>query len=307
VNDPSADGSAPGSGYYGRPVLHRPVWKREIPWYLFTGGLAGASSLLAAGGRWTGRAALARSSRRVALGAIVVSPVLLIADLGRPRRFASMLRVVRPTSPMNMGAWLLSAYGPTAGAAAALDTFGTVPALGAAADGVAATLGSLLTAYTAVLLADTAVPVWHEAGRDLPCVFAASAATSAGAAATLLVAPPESGPAERLALAGLVAEQMALRRMERRLGPLAAPYREGSAGRYARAARWLGWAGGLMLAGSGQAGRGRFRPSRRGTLAGAALLLASAVTTRFAVFKAGFQSADDPEATLAAQRARMAV
>jgi hypothetical protein len=197
-----------------------------------------------------------------------------------------------------MGAWLLSAYAPAAGAAAALDTFGALPGFGVAADGAAAVLGSLLTTYTGVLLADTAVPVGPEAPRDLPFVFAASAATSAGAAAALLAPPGEAGPARRLALAGLVAEHAALRRMEQRLGPLAEPYREGTAGWYHRAARGVGVAGAVLTAAGGR------RRGRAGA-AGAALLLASAVATRFAVFKAGFQSAEDPEATIGPQRERL--
>jgi hypothetical protein len=139
--------------------------------------------------------------------------------------------------------------------------------------------------------------VWHEAHRELPLVFAATAATSAGAAAALLAPSSEAGPARRLALAGLVAEQAALQRMERRLGPLSDPYRQGPAGRYHRAARWLGLAGAVLMA----AGR------RRGKAVGGGVILASAVATRFAVFKAGFQSAQTPEATIAPQRARLAV
>jgi len=292
----SSDGHAPG--YYGRPVLHAPVWKTEVPWYFFAGGLAGASSLLAAGGRATGRTGLARVARRVALGGVLASPALLISDLGRPSRFFNMLRVVRPTSPMNMGAWILSAYGPSAGAAAVLDTLGVLPGAGAVADGASALLGSLLATYTGVLVADTAVPVWHEAHRDLPLVFAASAATSAGAAAALFAPSGESGPARRLALAGVVAEQAALRRMERRLGPVVgSPYKEGRAGRYHRAARVLGLAGAGLIA----------APRRPANMAGSALLLASAAATRFAVFKAGFQSAEDPQATIVPQRERLSV
>ena len=33
--------------YYGQPVIKEPVWTPEIPWYFFTGGLAGASAGLA--------------------------------------------------------------------------------------------------------------------------------------------------------------------------------------------------------------------------------------------------------------------
>ena len=49
--------------YYGRPIIKPPVWEeREIAGYLFTGGLAGASSILAAGADLTGRPTLARGS-----------------------------------------------------------------------------------------------------------------------------------------------------------------------------------------------------------------------------------------------------
>ncbi|MGN6557807.1 MAG: NrfD/PsrC family molybdoenzyme membrane anchor subunit, partial [Solirubrobacterales bacterium] len=32
------------TSYYGRPIVKPPVWKPEIPFYFFFGGLAGASS-----------------------------------------------------------------------------------------------------------------------------------------------------------------------------------------------------------------------------------------------------------------------
>lgn len=40
--------------------------------------------------------------------------------------------------------------------------------------------------HTGVLVADTATPAWHEARRELPLLFAASAVASAGAATTVL-------------------------------------------------------------------------------------------------------------------------
>ncbi|HEV7862178.1 MAG TPA: NrfD/PsrC family molybdoenzyme membrane anchor subunit, partial [Acidimicrobiia bacterium] len=165
--------------YYGQPVLHTPVWKAEVPWYLFTGGLAGAASVLAVTAELTGRSNLARTARGVALGGALASPAFLVSDLGQPARFLNMLRVFRPTSPMSMGAWLLSAYVPAAGAAAVLDLAGVLPRAGRVAGTAAALTGSMLTTYTGVLLADTAVPVWHEAHRELPFLFAASAATAA--------------------------------------------------------------------------------------------------------------------------------
>src|SRR5215212_7214165 len=155
--------------YYGRAVLKEPVWSWEIPWYFFAGGLAGASSNLALVARLTGNEKLASRARVAALGGAAVSPVLLIMDLGKPERFYNMLRVFKPTSPMSVGTWVLSAFGSTTGIAAAHDL-----------------LGLPLATYTAVLIADTSVPVWHEARRELPLVFAASSAATAGAAAAIL-------------------------------------------------------------------------------------------------------------------------
>ena len=43
----------------------------------------------------------------------IVSPMLLISDLGRPERFLNMLRVFKVTSPMSVGSWVLVASGVT--------------------------------------------------------------------------------------------------------------------------------------------------------------------------------------------------
>ncbi|HEV7535340.1 MAG TPA: NrfD/PsrC family molybdoenzyme membrane anchor subunit [Acidimicrobiia bacterium] len=304
-------GGGPGSvvpraevrSYYGQPILKQPVWKPEVPWYLFTGGLAGASAVLAAGADLSGRPELARVARRVAVAGALVSPALLISDLGRPARFLNMLRVVRPTSPMNMGAWLLAAFGSAAGATALLDAGRPDGPLTRLAGLSAAVTGSALATYTGVLLADTAVPAWHDARRELPFLFAASAAASAGAAATVFTAPPETRPARRLAFAGFAAEQVAFRAIRRQLGPVvASPYADGPAARYRKAGETLGATGAVLLAAAG----GRPARSWRAVGAtGAALLVTSAVCTRFAVFKAGFASAADPAATVAPQRARI--
>src|SRR5215218_6343439 len=74
------------------------------------------------------------------------------------------------------GAWVLSAFGSTTGIAAAHDLLGLFPRLGRFAEAASALLGLPLATYTAVLIADTSVPVWHEARRELPLVFAASSA-----------------------------------------------------------------------------------------------------------------------------------
>ena len=101
--------------YYGRPVLKTPVWDWKIAAYLFSGGLSAGSAMLAAGADLTGRPELRRVSRVGALASLLASMYFLVADLGRPERFHHMLRVAKPSSPMSMGTWILSAYGPARG------------------------------------------------------------------------------------------------------------------------------------------------------------------------------------------------
>ena len=103
--------------YYDRPVLKGPVWSWESPLYYFTGGTAGACLALGAAAQLDGSGRLNRLIRRSHWAGIIgssVSAVLLIDDLGRPSRFLHMLRVFRPTSPMNIGTWILSGAAPTA-------------------------------------------------------------------------------------------------------------------------------------------------------------------------------------------------
>ncbi|MBO0774545.1 MAG: polysulfide reductase NrfD, partial [Actinobacteria bacterium] len=216
------------TSYYGKPVLNAPVWKSpDIPGYLFLGGLAGCSSLLAAAAQLTGRDGLARAAKAGAAGAGCLGLSWIISDLGRPDRFLNMLRVFKPTSPMSVGSWLLAGYLPAAGAAAAAAVTGRAPRLGAAATTGSALLGPALATYTAVLISDTAVPAWHDGYRELPFVFAGSSATAAGGLGLAAAPPAQRAPARTLAILGAVTELAAFERMERRLGMVAEPYRHG--------------------------------------------------------------------------------
>jgi len=278
--------------YYGRPIVKPPVWKREIGWYLFTGGLAGASATMAAMARASGNPVLARRAALVATAAVNVSPALLVKDLGRPERFLNMMRVFKPSSPMNLGSWVLLGSGTATTGATLLDLAGIAPRTRAVLEAIAGVAGLPLSVYTAVLLGDTANPAWHEGRRDLPFLFAAGAAASAGAAGVLAPPPEHAGPARRAMLLGTVGSQVAETVMERRIGAVARAYATGEAGRYRRTARILDGAGlALSLA--------RGRRVRR---LGAGLLLAGAAASRFAVFKAGFQAAEDPRYLLETQQ-----
>jgi Polysulphide reductase, NrfD len=276
--------------YYGQPVLKEPVWTWEIPVYFFTGGMAGASAGLAYLSELRGNRTLARNAWAVALGGIAVSPALLISDLGKPSRFLNMLRVFKVTSPMSVGSWILTA----AGAVITASVAGVAPRL---AKPAAAVLGLPVATYTAALIANTAVPVWHGARLTLPFLFGAGAAASAGAAAAAVTPPRYAAPARRLAIGGAAAEAIASKVMEQRLGELADPYREGTAGKLNRIADGLTVSGGVVLAAAGK--------RRPAAVAGSALLLAGAAAKRWAVFKAGFQSASDPKFTVGPQRERI--
>lgn len=283
--------------YYGKPIINAPIWgSPEIPGYLFLGGLAGASSVLGAGAQLTGRPALERVVKAGAVAAGALSMVALVRDLGRPLRFVNMLRTFKVTSPMSVGSWLLSSYVPAAFVAGGCALTGRLPRIGAAATAGSALLGPGVAAYTAALVADTAVPAWHDGFRELPFVFVGSAAMAAGGLG-MLGAPAESDPARNLALAGVCTELSATSLMERRLGMVAEPYRSGRSGAYLKASKAL-----TVLGAAGAVVGGRSSLVRR--LAGAAFLAAS-VSTRWGVFQAGIASAKDPKYTVVPQRERL--
>jgi DMSO reductase anchor subunit len=286
------------TSYYGKPIINKPVWKApDIAGYLFAGGLAGASSVLAAGAELSGRKRLARASKVGALGAIGVGMVGLVHDLGRPERFVNMLRVFKPTSPMSMGSWLLSGYGPAAGVAAATAVTGRLPRVGKAATAGAAVMGPLVASYTAALISDTAVPAWHEGYREMPFVFVGSASSAAAGLAMVTTPVEEAAPARHLAVAAAAIELSASRALHRRLAEIAEPYASGKGGRYMRASEALTVAGtiGGLIAG---------RRSRRGAAASGLALLAASLLTRLGIFEAGMVSAKTPEHTVGPQRAR---
>ncbi len=283
--------------YYDRPVLKEPVWKAWIPTYFFTGGLAAGSSLLAVASDWAGDTESARRARATALAAMGVSATALVADLGRRERFHHMLRVVKVSSPMSVGSWVLAAYGPAVGIAAIGERIG-LRRIARVADVSAAALAPIVATYTAVLIADTAIPAWHDAYRELPFVYASGAAASAGAVG-LLAGAGAGSPAARLAVLGGAVEIAAGEAMRRRLGPVVGEvYEHGLASRIewpARIATGLGTAAVAL--------GGKRRGVRR---LGAALLFAGAALQRYGTYVAGHQSARDPKYVVVPQRERLA-
>jgi formate-dependent nitrite reductase membrane component NrfD len=299
------------TSYYGRPIVKPSPWQADIPAYLFLGGLAGASSVLAAGADLTGNAALRRPTRITAITAILTSLALLVHDLGRPARFHHMLRVAKVTSPMSVGTWILTAYGPMAGLAAAAEARRLLPkklargivgrllpGVGRGAGVAAALLGPAVASYTAVLLADTATPSWNDARDELPFVFVGSAAAAAGGMGMLTAPVTHAGPARRLAVAGSVFELAMSARMESAMGLSAEPMHRGRAGTYLKAARVLTVAGAVLAAFPA-------RGNRAVSMLSGASLVAGSAATRFGIFHAGQQSALDPRYTVVPQRERL--
>ncbi|MGV0872076.1 NrfD/PsrC family molybdoenzyme membrane anchor subunit [Mycolicibacterium sp. XJ879] len=292
--------------YYGKQILKTPVWDWRIAAYLFAGGLSGGSAMLAAGADLTDLPGLRKVSRIGALVSVLASLYFLIADLGRPERFHHMLRVAKPSSPMSMGTWILSAYGPGAGVAAVAEVMpqrlrrtrlGRLVARLARPAGLgAAATAPAVASYTSVLLSQTAVPAWKEAHPQLPFVFVGSAAASGGGLGMLLAPGDETGPARRMAVVGAALEVTAARVMDQRMGVAAEAYASGKPHRLRQVSEALtvGGAVGALIGG------------RRAVTAasGAALLLGSALQ-RFAVFEAGVESTRDPKYVVVPQRERV--
>jgi hypothetical protein len=300
------------TSYYGRPVVKPVPWGHDIAEYLFLGGVAGGSAVLAAGAQLTGRATLRRNCRLAALVSISLGAVALVRDLGRPERFLNMLRVIKLTSPMSLGSWILTAFSTGAGVAAIAEAdrmtgerlpLGPLRRVLRIIEGPAgleaAAFGPLLAVYTAVLLADTSTPTWNDARDELPFVFVSSASLASAGLAMVTTPVAEAAPARKLAMIGVVGDLVATRVMRRRMDPVAAePLHEGRSGTMLRVSEALAVAGGI-----GTLLGGRRRPVA--AAAGLALMAASALT-RFGVFEAGIHSAKDPRYTIEPQKRRLA-
>ena len=294
--------------YYGKQIIKTPTWKTpDVPLYLFLGGMAGGSALLAEGAALQGLPALEKVARGAAAAGAGIGTVFLVHDLGRPERFLNMLRVFKPTSPLSVGSFILAPFSAFATAAFGSQVTGWFPRLGRLSGVAAAAFGPPLATYTAALFANTAVPIWHEGHRELPFVFGGSGASAAGGVAMMLAPAAQSGPAVRMALAGAALDVGAVEVMNRRLGMIAEPYEQGRSGRLMKTARALTAAGaGLSLLGTLGKRGGKGRRSRIARVAAGAAYVAGSVTLRFGVFEAGLASARDPKYTVVPQKERLA-
>jgi formate-dependent nitrite reductase membrane component NrfD len=288
------------------PFIHAPVWSWDVAIYFWLGGMTSGSAFVALACDLAGDHRSAAIARKVALGAVAPAPILLVADLGRPERFLNMLRILKPRSPMNTGAWCLTAFSASGALAVAADFVGWPRAargLGAAT----ALLGTYLGSYTGVLLACTAVPVWSRSRTIIPPSFIATAsATGAAAVRLVLVASglPNGHPTRRalstIETAAMVTELGISALGERRLGDAGGALRRGRPGVYFRVGKSLVVLGiALRLA-------ARRTGSREHNVA-SVLYLAAGLSFRFAWVYAGQASAADDAAVASVARGRRAL
>lgn len=305
----------PSDAYQGVPILQKPSWNNEVAAYFYLGGVSSGAFILGAladlsGEQWR---SLAQTAHIVSFAAMVPCAPLLIDDLGKPSRFYHMLRIFKPSSPMNLGSWTLLAHsgfatllagralgdgeklpivGPLAGhlPARILGAVGILPAL---------TLGG----YTGVLIGTTSVPVWSTS-PVLAGLFTASAlATGTSAVALTSIVSGRDTPAEHAVLGSIgmaagVTEVSLLGGYLATSGAAAKPLLQGQEGALLLGTvTTLATALALELAGRRVHARLRlFNALAAGaTLAGGAML-------RWAVIRAGHTSATDRDATLDAMR-----
>ena len=300
--DPAADPSDPT--YYDRPVLKEPVWISAVPAYFWVGGAAGAAATLGAVAQVAGRDGLdglVRRARWVAAAGCAAGSGLLVVDLGRPSRFANMLRVFRPSSPMSVGSWVLAGITPLAAASAVGGGLGGVAGAAAGAAGLGAgLLGVPLAGYTAVLLTNSAVPVWQATRRSLPALFVSSGvSTAAGLLGMLDLDEREERVVRRFGAAGRVADLVAAKAVEHeadRVPEVGLALHEGVPGALWKASEALTAASLALSLLPGNR-------SRTWRVVEGALGAAGSLAMRFAVFHAGKASARAPRATFHQQRA----
>ena len=292
-------GSAP-SDVRG-PLIKPPVWTWEVPLYFWVGGVASGASFVAMACDLAGDSDSAVVARRVALGAVAPAPLLLIADLGRPERFLNMLRIFKPRSPMNLGAWCLIAFSGTISGGVAADLLGR-GRLARMLGGATAVLGGYLGSYTGVLLASTAVPLWARSRLFLGPIFV-STATATGAAAVRLVLVaaglPEGHPTRRalgtVETVAIGAELAMSAVNERRIGEADEALSEGQASPLFRGAKAAVTLGLLARVFARRFGRGTHD-------AASVLYLGGGLLFRFAWVYAGRVSAGDDAVVAALAR-----
>ncbi|MGH9510937.1 MAG: NrfD/PsrC family molybdoenzyme membrane anchor subunit [Terriglobales bacterium] len=291
------------TGYYSIPLLKEPSWTWEIPLYFFVGGAAGAAAVVGAVAGYTGAdRKLVRDAQWIAAAGTVLSPALLIADLGRPSRFLNMLRVFKPQSAMSVGVWTLVGFSAGASAAAFAgflqDRYGpSLPLRVIENAGQAASMafGLPFSNYTGVLIGATAIPVWNENVGNLPIHFGASG-LSAAVGILELMGNDRNRALQSLGLSAAIIECWQGLRVETRSAPNLEPLKRGASGAIVRTGGIF--SGPVPLALRALSLISGSRESRKLRRLAAASAIAGSLLTRIGWIYAGHVSARDWRAPL---------
>ena len=307
---PETDPKRRDKNYYGIPPIKRAHWTWQVPIYFWIGGIGAGTQLFATVAQLLGHKdeALTRASRYTVLVTMLLSPVLLIWDLGRPERFYNMLRILKLRSPMSTQSWSLFAFGNLGGLIAARQ---------AAEDGLLGdnSLSRLLTRLiparlltvlalpfglfvgfnTGNLISATSVPIWARNWMLMGPTFLASGLSTALSWLSLVLHLGHWGEAKTLRVLHR-AEKAVILIEGALIGASLIRMSKWSKPLFSKEVAPL-FVGGTLLAGivapfallSG-------RESRSRSMLASVLALAGGLAFRFAIIVAGRQSADDPEA-----------
>ncbi len=305
----SGDGRAPGVSYFNRPLLKKPHWEWNVITYLFLGGIAGGSGMLAALSQRSGDTPLERSSRYLSLGLAAVCPALLISHLGRPERFHHMMRIAKIKSPMSLGVWGLVGFSGFAGlnAVAQLARDNILPQWVARLEPrpivapMQALFGMFIAGYTGVLLSATAIPIWGKGKYHIPAMSVASGIAGSCAINSIALCLDKQGGAaqhklEKLEAIAGIAELGVLLHFKSYAGTTGKPMYEGLHGDRLRTWTMIGGiiAPLLLNLPSLLSRKHDRRPSMLRTLIAGGLTLAGGYILRQALIESGKLSADDP-------------
>jgi formate-dependent nitrite reductase membrane component NrfD len=310
THHPETDPKRRDKNYYGIPPIKRAHWTWQIPIYFWLGGIGAGTQLFATVAQLLGHEdeALKRASRYTVLGTMLLSPILLIWDLGRPERFYNMLRILKLRSPMSTQSWSLFTFGNLGGLIAARQV---------AEDGLlgdnrlsrlvlhliparlltvlALPFGLFVGFNTGNLISATSVPIWARNWMLMGPTFLTSGLSTALSWLSLVLHLGRWGEEKTLRV---------LHRAEKAVIVLEAVLIALSLARMSRWSRPLFskevaplFVGGTLLGGiAAPFALLTGKESRSKSVLASVLALAGGLAFRFAMIIAGRKSADDPEA-----------
>jgi formate-dependent nitrite reductase membrane component NrfD len=307
---PKTDPQRKDKGYYGIAPLKPAHWTWQIWLYFWIGGIGAGTHLVSTLAQLLGYkdAALFRTARYTVLVSMIISPILLIWDLGRPERFYNMLRILKLRSAMSLGSWALFVFGNLGGFIAVSQ---------AARDGllgrnflsrillkairervisvIALPFALFVGAYGGILIAMTSVPMWARNWMLMGPTFLASAVSTGLSWLSFVLHLGDWGEkrtmdalrrAERIVIiteAGLIAASLA------KMGRWGKPLYSKKFGPFFLGGTILGGIVAPLALLSG-------KETRSKGLLSSALVLLGGLAFRYAMTMGGRMSAQDPEA-----------